>query len=154
MTNRHHLSTLRLVGFLVLGCLLLKPLLLCGHLLLEEHCWRAEYRAEIEPSGGCHDDGKYAPHHQHEDSSADPEDGDRRSHCPHPLEEHLASLRGDLSSIRCSDTQVQDPPGFTLIAAAPSLWAPERHSQEPTRELTLESLFERLSSRPRAPPRT
>lgn len=98
-----------LTGMLVCACLVLKPLLLLGHLLTDDHCWRIDvtdcsesFEQELVHLG-------LAPHehehehgaHAHEPHCHDSEDeANHHSHCPLSLEEHLAKLTGEPADVR------------------------------------------------------
>ncbi len=141
------------------ACLALKPLLLLGHVLLEGHCPLPEVRAALgsvlavaAPVGFCPQPGEHV--HAGHDHSAGPEDSPS-SRCPHPVEEHFATLKGDPVLARSGAEPHETPP--LLAAPAPARLPPPR----PLSPRALDSLPEgtlagplrdSLPARPRAPP--
>ncbi len=107
--NRYHL-----VGWLVCACLVLKPLLLLGHVLTDAHCLRFEIGESVvvlqdelahlgifphEHEHGTHAHGDHCHDHgEHESDEAGSHD--HHDHCPHPLVEHFETLTGDPADIR------------------------------------------------------
>lgn len=171
MATRH--GSLRGVSLAICVCLLAHHLALPLHVLLEDHC-RVIDDSAARPAGlmtesfghqHCdrHDHDHYHDHdhgHPHPDSAGSANDGEGGagaecgdgcgSHCPHPVEEHLAEMKGQPA--RCP-TVVSIP--VTLLAETPSpSWteAPSRIRREHRIESSPAKPPLLPPARPRAPP--
>ena len=150
----------RLVGMLLCACLVLQPLLLFGHLILDDHCWHLEISEHSElvemdlahfgfaphrHEEGCHHQGVAG----HEDEApAHPE------RCPLSVEEHLESLVGDPAWVRSDATRRVAFLQLALESASPPVIrrpAEWRHRWD-GRESASRPRVEKISLCPRAPP--
>lgn len=109
----------RLAGWLVCACLVLKPLLLLGHVLTDAHCLRFEIGESVvalqeelvhlgievhehEQGTHAHEDHCHVYDGHGSDGHGVDEAGahDHHDHCPHPLVEHFETLTGDPADVR------------------------------------------------------
>ncbi|MBI4881110.1 MAG: hypothetical protein HY812_15850 [Planctomycetes bacterium] len=149
----------RAAALALAACLALKPLLLLCHVLLEGHCPLPEVRAapwsvlaDAPAVGFCPQSAEHQhAHHLHPSGTED----SPSSRCPHPIEEHLATLKGDPLLTRSGAALCERPPLFAA-SAAPLPPAPRLLSQRAPAPLAGLALAgpprDSLPARPRAPP--
>lgn len=151
----------RAAALALAACLALKPLLLLGHVLLEGHCPLPEVRAapgsvlaDAPAVGFCPQPPEHQhAHHLHPSGTED----SPSSRCPHPIEEHLATLKGDPVLTRSSAALCELPLLFAASAAPlpPSPRLLSQRAPAPLPGLALAGrLRDFLPARPRAPPCT